>query len=262
MAIESKTGNQNSESSRLIDGILGRKSKPKENGSVVTETQRSKPDSGLEQAQSQKTETIATTTTTTSAPPPSQPPSESTTAAKPATKAPAATTTTTPAVIERSISPGTLPDGRHVKTDGDKGLSYVPPNKLGKLGAKLGAIAFARMSCATSTDDSCFVMWITPALLGTYDRLPSGRRLNPPIDAVVCTPAKFVSYVDVSSATEGAHLLRASSSVLIGESSAKVVCTLGPVMPLLAMSTSTAVVPSFLIADTAASRGSFDVTSA
>ncbi len=39
---------------------------------------------------------------------------------------------------ERSISPGTKPDGSHAETDGDRGMGYTPPGKMGKLGAKLG----------------------------------------------------------------------------------------------------------------------------
>ena len=40
--------------------------------------------------------------------------------------------------FERSVSPGTKPDGSHAQTDGDRGMGYNPPRGLGKLGAKLG----------------------------------------------------------------------------------------------------------------------------
>jgi len=40
--------------------------------------------------------------------------------------------------IERDVSPGTLPDGSHAKTSGDRGESYEPARGLNKLKGKLG----------------------------------------------------------------------------------------------------------------------------
>jgi len=38
---------------------------------------------------------------------------------------------------ERSLSPGQLDDGSHVKCSGEKGEAYTPPGKLGKIKGKL-----------------------------------------------------------------------------------------------------------------------------
>ncbi|RMD43639.1 hypothetical protein DV735_g1499, partial [Chaetothyriales sp. CBS 134920] len=112
-----KIDKPNANSSRLIDDILARK-KPKENG-----------DSAPEQAQPQ---TKATTSSTQAQA--GGGPAPTTTAEKEEERGRGKEfESKSGRKAERSVSPGTLPDGRHAKTDGDKGMGYVPPTKLGKL---------------------------------------------------------------------------------------------------------------------------------
>lgn len=44
-------------------------------------------------------------------------------------------------IQERSLSPGTLPDGRHVQCSGERGESYTPPTGIGKLAGKIRSAA-------------------------------------------------------------------------------------------------------------------------
>lgn len=39
--------------------------------------------------------------------------------------------------IERSVSPGQLDDGTHVRCSGEKGESYAPPHGIGRIKGKL-----------------------------------------------------------------------------------------------------------------------------
>ncbi|KIY03784.1 uncharacterized protein Z520_00475 [Fonsecaea multimorphosa CBS 102226] len=81
---------------------------------------------------------------TTSSQPTNAPASSASTAQKTASTKPAEARTgalnapTRRHAEERDVSPGTLPDGSHAQTSGDRGESYAPSKGLNRLKGKLG----------------------------------------------------------------------------------------------------------------------------